>query len=175
MDVLAFVGTVRFDGQNGFLDDLDTPEGFAAWSGSAPDEDLRQRVVRLRWATRSLLAHLVDAPDRADTPLLLAPDVATAVLNDAAARVPRYARLEWATRPAMRYVDAADPADRFVAGLATAAIEFLTGGERERVRACPAPRCVRFFVKAHPQQQWCAPACGNRARVSRHYHRVHAG
>ncbi|WNM39110.1 CGNR zinc finger domain-containing protein [Micromonospora halotolerans] len=37
--------------------------------------------------------------------------------------------------------------------------------------ACPAPRCVRYFVKEHPRQAWCKPSCGNRARVSRHYQR----
>ncbi|MGO4751944.1 CGNR zinc finger domain-containing protein, partial [Streptomyces sp. 2MCAF27] len=64
-------------------------------------------------------------------------------------------------------------ADRLVAALARDAIGFLAGPERERLRACPAPRCVRYFVKDHPRQEWCKPSCGNRARVARHHHRRH--
>ncbi|HEY5833083.1 MAG TPA: CGNR zinc finger domain-containing protein [Streptomyces sp.] len=40
--------------------------------------------------------------------------------------------------------------------------------ERDLLRACPAPRCVRYFVKQHPRREWCRPSCGNRARVARH-------
>jgi predicted RNA-binding Zn ribbon-like protein len=60
------------------------------------------------------------------------------------------------------------------ATLARAAIDFLTGPQRERLRACAAPRCVRYFVKAHGRQEWCKPSCGNRARVARHYRRHRA-
>ncbi|GAB3985513.1 CGNR zinc finger domain-containing protein [Plantactinospora veratri] len=67
-----------------------------------------------------------------------------------------------------------EPADariRLVAGLARATIEFLAGPARDRLAACPAPRCVRYFVREHPRQEWCKASCGNRARVSRHYRR----
>ena len=67
--------------------------------------------------------------------------------------------------------EAADARLRLTAGLARAAIEFLASPARERLRACPAPRCVRYFVKDHPRQEWCKPSCGNRARVARHYQR----
>ncbi|WP_447006432.1 CGNR zinc finger domain-containing protein [Saccharothrix isguenensis] len=175
---LEFASTVRHDGHSGLRDDLATPEGFAAWlravsSGTAPDEALRQRVIELRWAVRSLFAHVVRADERLDTPHLLDFERALKIVNDAAARVPRAARLEWTDEPRLRYVDAADPGDRLPATLATAAIDFLASGAREELRACQAPRCIRYFVKAHPRQEWCAPACGNRARVSRHYRRAH--
>ncbi|TXS49898.1 CGNR zinc finger domain-containing protein [Streptomyces sp. t39] len=55
--------------------------------------------------------------------------------------------------------------------LARAAIAFLAGPDRSRLRACHAPRCVRYFLKDHPRQEWCKPACGNRARVARHHER----
>ena len=29
--------------------------------------------------------------------------------------------------------------------------------------------CVQYFVKDHPRREWCSAACGNRARVARHY------
>ncbi|MYS74029.1 hypothetical protein GTY88_26960, partial [Streptomyces sp. SID5926] len=41
----------------------------------------------------------------------------------------------------------------------------------KRLRACHAPRCVRYFLKEHPRQEWCRPSCGNRARVARHQDR----
>lgn len=57
---------------------------------------------------------------------------------------------------------------------ARAAIEFLAGPERERLRACAAPRRVRYFLKEHGLQEWCKPSCGNRARAARHYRRQRA-
>ncbi|MCE6997613.1 ABATE domain-containing protein [Saccharothrix sp. S26] len=168
---LEFASTVRHDGHGGLADDLATPEGLAAWAGVPADESLRRRAVELRWAVRSLFAHATRAHERTDTPHLMDVERALEIVNGAAARVPRAARLEWGEQPTLRYVDSADEGDRLLAGLATAAIEFLAGAARADLRACPAPRCIRYFVKAHPRQEWCKPSCGNRARVSRHYHR----
>jgi predicted RNA-binding Zn ribbon-like protein len=50
-------------------------------------------------------------------------------------------------------------------------IDFLASDDRQRLHACPAPRCVRYFLRERPQQAWCKPSCGNRARVARHYQR----
>ena len=33
---------------------------------------------------------------------------------------------------------------------------------------------IRFFVRDHPRKRWCSAACGNRARVARHYRRHHS-
>lgn len=57
------------------------------------------------------------------------------------------------------------------AALARAATGFLAGRDLAALRACHAPRCVRYFVKEHPRQEWCTPSCGNRARVARHHER----
>jgi predicted RNA-binding Zn ribbon-like protein len=168
---LEFASTVRHDGHSGLTDDLATSEGFTAWAGMRPDESLRQRAVELRWAVRSLFAHASQAQERLDTPHLMGVERALGIVNEAAARVPRVARLEWDEQPRLRYVDSADDGDRLLATVATAVIEFLASGARADLRACPSPRCVRYFVKAHPRQEWCKPSCGNRARVSRHYHR----
>lgn len=171
---LEFVATVRGDGRGGLRDDLATPDGFARWAGlDAPDEDLRRRVVELRWAVRSLFAHATRAQQRLDTPRLPEFGTALRLVNETAARVPAAVQLDWHDgEPRLRRLDSADEGDRLLASLATAAIEFLASEDRSALRACPAPRCVRYFVKAHPQQQWCKPSCGNRARVSRHYHRT---
>ncbi|MFF1926514.1 CGNR zinc finger domain-containing protein [Streptomyces sp. NPDC058221] len=61
--------------------------------------------------------------------------------------------------------------DALPAALARAVIGFLSGPDRTALRACRAPRCVRYFVKEHPRQEWCKPSCGNRARVARHHER----
>lgn len=172
---LEFASTVRHDGHGGLTDDLATPEGVTAWSGVEADEDLRLRVVELRWAVRSLFARASHAVERMDSPHLMDFERALEIVNAAAARVPRAARLEWDDEPRLRHLDSADDGDRLLATLATAAIEFLASGARAQLRACPAPRCIRYFVKAHPRQEWCKPSCGNRARVSRHYRRGRVG
>ncbi|SMC74368.1 CGNR zinc finger domain-containing protein [Kibdelosporangium aridum] len=168
---LQLASTIRHDGHGGVADDLDTEEGFREWVrehvGSNVDGD-REQVVALRRAVRSLFAHAVKPgePSKADANKLLDPQVALAQLNAAAGTV--RPRLEWPQggEPVMRYDD-----NGLLSTLARAAIEFLAGDERARLRACPAPRCVRYFVKDHPQQEWCKPSCGNRARVARYYKR----
>ncbi len=59
-----------------------------------------------------------------------------------------------------------------LADLAHDAVEFLTGPEASKLRACQAPGCVLYFTKSHPRREWCSEACGNRARAARHYQRV---
>ncbi|WP_367139153.1 ABATE domain-containing protein [Saccharothrix sp. HUAS TT1] len=137
-----------------------TPEGFAAWAGAGADEALRQRAVELRWAVRSLFAQVTQADERMDTPHLMDFERALAIVNEAAAKVPRAVRLEWDEQPRLRYLDSADAGDRLATGLATAAIEFLASGARAELRACPAPRCGRFFVKAHPGRSGASRRAG---------------
>lgn len=179
---LDFVGTVRYD-----ADDLASSAGFADWLGLhtdapaalATDEEVRARVVALRKAVRSLFARAVapEPPSKADADGLLDPSVALAHVNEAASAVPRTHLLLWPTTGSPRLVQRrtdADAATRLVADLAWSAIEFLASEDREHLRACPAPRCVRYFVRDHPRQAWCKPSCGNRARASRYYHRHHS-
>ncbi|MEO3929410.1 ABATE domain-containing protein [Micromonosporaceae bacterium B7E4] len=190
---LALAGTIRHDGNGGVADDLADVAGLTAWldrqaeplveyagslgpAGELSDERLRLDVVALRRAVRTLFARAVrpGPPSRADSSALLAPQDAVDQLNRAAAR--------WLVRPVLSWPDQATPAvtwsgkpadarTRLLAGLARATIEFLAGRDRDRLAACPAPRCVRYFVKEHPRQEWCKASCGNRARVSRHYQR----
>jgi predicted RNA-binding Zn ribbon-like protein len=54
-------------------------------------------------------------------------------------------------------------------------VDILTGPAATRLRACYAPGCVLYFVKAHPRREWCSDACGNRVRAARHYQRSRAG
>jgi predicted RNA-binding Zn ribbon-like protein len=173
---LTFVGTVRYD-----TDDLATSSGFADWlglhtdapAGLAADDQLRARVVALRKAVRSLFARAVAS----DADGLLDSTAALDQVNEAASAVLRAPRLEWPSAGAPQLAERrteADAATHLVADLARSAIEFLASADREHLRACPAPRCLRYFVRDHPRQAWCGPSCGNRARASRYYHRHHS-
>ncbi|MFH8571924.1 CGNR zinc finger domain-containing protein [Streptomyces sp. NPDC017993] len=185
--------TLRHDGHGGVADDLADTAGLATWvrdratlldccaHPGAVDQELLDTVRELRAAVRSLFARAVlpGPPSRADDRRLLPEGEAIGRLNAAAAGVATVPEFSWAPggSPAVRIRPTGDPsaADRLTAALARAAIAFLQGPERDLLRACPAPRCVRYFVKEHARQEWCAPSCGNRARVARHHERRRAG
>jgi predicted RNA-binding Zn ribbon-like protein len=61
-----------------------------------------------------------------------------------------------------------------VGAVGRSAVDFLLGPDRVRLRACPAARCVKYFLQDDPRQTWCSPSCGNRERVNRHYQRKHS-
>ncbi|MGP3637808.1 CGNR zinc finger domain-containing protein [Streptomyces sp. 24-1644] len=191
---LALALTIRHDGQGGVADDLDTPAGLTRWVRQHPDglgrvpEDAWQAdaatlaaVRSLRAAVRALFAHAVSPgePSPADAGRLLPVTEALERLNAAAAAVPTVPVLEWreggepmsTDRPA---TPAGTEPHRLAATLARSAIGFLAGPDRRSLRACHAPRCVRYFLKEHPRQEWCKPSCGNRARVARHHERHRA-
>ncbi|MDI3421178.1 CGNR zinc finger domain-containing protein [Streptomyces luteolus] len=193
--VLDLALTVRHDGKGGIADDLDGVDGLARWvaargdelaEAGAPlgdfvaDEDALTAVRALRQAVRTLFARAVRPapPSPADAQRLLPGAEALDRLAAAAARVPVAPRLTWpeSAAPEITYVPTASgpPADLLLAALARAATLFLASDDRTRLRACHAPRCVRYFLKEHPRQEWCKPSCGNRARVARHHdrHRV---
>lgn len=134
-------------------------------------------VLDVRTAVRALFARAVapGPPSAADVGRLPDADAALERLNAVSARVPVAPRLSWPVegRPIAGYAVPGDPSldDRLAAALARAAIAFLSGPDPARLRACPAPRCVLYFVQTHARQEWCKPSCGNRARVARHHAR----
>ncbi|MGX1494695.1 CGNR zinc finger domain-containing protein [Streptomyces tendae] len=187
---LELASTVRHDGDGGVVDDLASVEGVTRWveaqaeslsgqvriRGLSVDEALRSEVVALRQAVRALFARAVSPapPSPADARRLMPAEEALSYLNSVAARESVVPQLDWPSdgTPAVRLVSAeGDPAVRLLAALARAAVDFLSGPHRDRLRACSAPRCVRYFVKSHGRQEWCKPSCGNRARAARHYQR----
>jgi predicted RNA-binding Zn ribbon-like protein len=190
---LALASTIRHDGKGGVADDLGDVAGLAAWLREqavlledyvdefealtvAADEDTRLDVVAVRRAARTLFAVAVrpGLPSRADSSSLLSDEQAVERLNLAAAALPVRPVLSWAESAAPTLTwrsEVADARVRLTAGLARAVMELLCSPARDLLRACPAPRCVRYFVKDHPRQEWCTPSCGNRARVARHYRR----
>ncbi|MFI0239977.1 CGNR zinc finger domain-containing protein [Streptomyces sp. NPDC016845] len=189
--VLDLALTVRHDGHGGVADDLLAPEGLTAWvrdhASALPldaeftgDEASLGEVRAMRAAVRALFARAVrpGEPSPADAKRLLPVTEAVARLNAAAARVTTAPVLSWpdgdgaapSVRDVVRTAEASGT-DLLAAALARAALAFLASADRERLRACHAPRCVRYFLKEHPRQEWCKPSCGNRARVARHHER----
>ncbi|MFD9123759.1 CGNR zinc finger domain-containing protein [Kitasatospora sp. NPDC059571] len=147
---------------------------------AAPDDTANDaaldEVLALRAAVRALFARAVrpGPPSPADAQRLLPDEEALDRLNRAAGARPVAPRLDWPVggEPAVRLLGPdPGPLGRITAALARDAAEFLAGPLREQLRACTAPRCVRYFVKAHGRQEYCKPSCGNRARVARHYER----
>ncbi|MEU9951170.1 ABATE domain-containing protein [Streptomyces sp. NBC_01336] len=187
---LELASTVRHDGDGGVADDLATVQGTTHWiqqQADLPtthvpaaeltvDEELRLRLIELRQAVRALFAQAVSPapPSPADAHRLMPADRAMTHLNTVAAREPVAPQLDWPAGglPGTRLLSAeSDPYVRLLAALARSAIDFLSGPQREQLRSCTAPRCVRYFVKSHGRQEWCKPSCGNRARAARHYSR----
>ena len=66
-------------------------------------------------------------------------------------------------------VTAAGPAQRLLGDLAAALVDLLTGPDASELTFCDAPGCGHYYLRHRPNQQWCGPACGARARTDRHH------
>jgi predicted RNA-binding Zn ribbon-like protein len=177
--------------RDGVHDSLADPDEALAWLLAVAsrierpiDDDLalvqagdRAPIARSLRRLRDALRRLAAGATRDDRPAAASPtrdiEAAAAELNRAAAAAPRWSAIELAEGANPRRVTrSAKPApEAAISQIADAAITLLTGPEREALRACHAPGCVLYFVKQHPRREWCSAACGNRARVARHYQR----
>jgi predicted RNA-binding Zn ribbon-like protein len=102
------------------------------------------------------------------------PQSAVAVVNAASGAAPKYAQLDTSDRSHPKAVSFSATEQRpsaLLAEVARSAIEIVGGADRSRLRVCGAPSCGMFFLGTGPRQTWCSKACGNRARVARHYAR----
>jgi predicted RNA-binding Zn ribbon-like protein len=187
--------TIKHDGHGGVADLLSTPEEAAAWLteheqlvahvlGTKSDlgrfvrpnreeilPNLQEELVRIRQAVRALFARAVapGEPSKADAGRLMEVEDALRMVNRAADRLGT-THLEWVEEPSVRWAyRTEDPVALLVGAVGRSAIDFLVGPDRARLRACPAARCVKYFLQDDPRQTWCSPACGNRERVNRHY------
>jgi predicted RNA-binding Zn ribbon-like protein len=187
--IMELSDTVRHDGAGGVADDLTTPDALAEWLAGHPElpqaaatDAALAAVMQVRQAVRALFARAVrpGPPSRADAHRLIPVDEAVERLNSAAAAVAVTPRLTWSQdgEPAASLVVAgasrASSAE-LTAALARAAIALISGPELARLRACPAPRCVRYFLQGHGRQEFCKTSCSNRARAARHYDRQRSG
>jgi predicted RNA-binding Zn ribbon-like protein len=92
-------------------------------------------------------------------------------VNAASAAAPVSAQLVPGESGGLRSRDRAgggDRLDQLLGTLARAAIDLLTSPAAAELRVCQAPSCGMYFLGA---RRWCCSACGNRARVARHYRR----
>ncbi|WP_406051783.1 CGNR zinc finger domain-containing protein [Kribbella sp. NBC_00889] len=192
MSTLAFAlaATIRHDGNGGVADLLATPADAATWVEQHGDlvaevlgrpfegtDDARDELVRVRGAVRALFARAV-APrpaSTADADRLIDAGAALRMVNRAADRLGT-TQLDWPEDgvPVTKWAGRTDdPVTLLVGAVGRSAIDFLAGPDRVRLRACPAARCVKYFLQDDPRQTWCSPSCGNRERVNRHYRRRH--
>ena len=187
-------------GPSGTRDVLGDPAGAAAWinaianrlspaarslavggdptAGGLDEAAVRpitERLRELRDALRRLAAEVtVDPrPPAAATPVTH--DDAVATLNRLCALAPAWPVVHWPVdgTPALGLRSSGRPVERIVSLIAEQAAELFTGELRNQLVPCLAPGCDRYFLKRHARQQWCSAACGNRARVARHYQRHH--
>ncbi|TDO91688.1 CGNR zinc finger domain-containing protein [Enemella evansiae] len=64
--------------------------------------------------------------------------------------------------------------DGLLGVLAATVVDLLGRDHLANLAVCHADGCGQFFHRARPNQRWCSPGCGNRARVDRHRHRRRA-
>lgn len=195
MSTLAFAlaATIKHDGHGGIADLLATPTEAAAWLEQhqnqvaevlgrpldVGDAEVRDELVRFRRAVRALFARAVapEAPSKADAHRLMDVDAAVEMINRAAGRLGAQ-KLVWQEggEPGVQWAGrTTDPVALLVGAVGWSTLEFLTGPDRVRLRACPAARCVKYFLQDDPRQTWCSASCGNRERVNRHYRKRQAG
>lgn len=164
----------------GIHDDLTTADDLLDWLvatgvseriNSCSRREL-QRARLFRDALRRLAAFLTDDPRKAAQSQLTDLDEAMNAVNALTAdNQPDRLTLRHG-QLALADETSASPATTALAKVATDAVHLLTGPDAPRIRACQAPGCVLYFVKAHPRREWCSEACGNRTRAARHYQRV---
>ena len=189
---VALMNTIWAD-RDGVHDTLDA--GAAEWLRAAGrraarrpparrrglEAELREDVARLRRfrdALRRLAAEVTDDPRPDAASAIPDRDAALAALNETCALATAWPALVWppATPPPAAWPYAVartthPPSTLALARLAAQAVELLA--RPSALGACVAPGCVRYFVRDHPRRGWCSAACGNRARVARHYRRHH--
>lgn len=140
-------------------------DGLPAWLDEHGHADAPAEFAGLRDAVRALIAAAI-ADD-------VYPAEALSTLNAASAAAPFWLELDPDGPDGSDIVEksAATGTDAELGRIARAAIALLGSADRDALRSCQAPGCVQFFAKTHPRQEFCGPACGNRARAARHYAR----
>ena len=89
-------------------------------------------------------------------------------LNETIASAPEIEAL--GTEPGtteLRPIGSPSPFTLLLSRLAREVRDVLTS--QQALAFCDAPGCGQLFFRHRPNQSWCGPACGNRARVSRHH------
>jgi predicted RNA-binding Zn ribbon-like protein len=171
----------------GVQDDLRVPRDLDAWldavgvdrGGTRATNAELTRARGLREAVR-VLAGFVTAGHGAAVPsagalgdaLREALGEALRAVNAAAAETPAPALTLRGGHLVLGAQMSVSPVAAGLARVAVDAVALFGGEDAAKLRACPAPGCVLYFVKTHPRREWCSAGCGNRVRAARHYQRV---
>jgi predicted RNA-binding Zn ribbon-like protein len=186
---VELMNTINLD-EGAVVDALDSDTGVTAWLRAAADRigaeagtpldqldaaEASAAATRLRDLRDALRRLAVDATQDPRPPVdasELTRQEAVATLNALARTWPE---LEWRAdgSPGRTFRTAGTSVDLVVGLIAHQGVELFAGTGRERLRACLAPNCLLFFFKLQTRREWCSAACGNRARVARHYQRHH--
>ncbi|MGH6654000.1 MAG: CGNR zinc finger domain-containing protein [Actinocrinis sp.] len=134
-----------------------------------------RRLVGLRDALRRLAADATGDPRPAAESAVHVHEEAVDIVNRSSALGRSWSRLVWPPggEPGSELRTGGEPADLVLAILAEEGVALFADPGRPGLRACLAPGCVLYFTDANPRREWCSAACGNRARVARHYQRRH--
>jgi predicted RNA-binding Zn ribbon-like protein len=152
------------------------PAALTGWLADDRPTGLAETAHGLRAVRDALRRLAADATaDPRDVATSAAGTRATALeaLAAASAAAPTWSALDWPDGgEPVRSVHTTGPAGRAATSmLAEQGIALFAGARRRELRACLAPGCVLYFLREHPRRGWCSAACGNRARVARHYER----
>jgi predicted RNA-binding Zn ribbon-like protein len=150
-------------------DALLTPADLDEWlqlNAQAVSEPTTEAFLERFRELRAALRRLFTSVDAQTPPL--ANDVQ--LVNDVCAAVPHYPQLTWTDKtPRIHFENTADACTAALGEVARSAVELLT--RDVVIGQCQAPGCVLFFTRDAHRRHWCSAACGNRARVARHYSR----
>lgn len=167
---VEFTSTWRYE-SGALIDEIQTQEGLANWIDayrfrlgmptgvriSISDEDVATALT-----TRSAVRDLLDAVvDQTSPPAGSLDLVTTRRVDDITVAWP-------SAGPHLVWPDDTSTIDKVLSQICASAVRLVTSPRRLLLRRCPAPGCVHFFTELRKTQQWCSPACGNRARVARH-------
>lgn len=176
---VRFMNTIWAD-TSGVHDVLESPAALDSWLAEVVGDDLGAAgppeftdALLLRDALRRLAA-LVTGDSRAAAQAPVDLEAAVAAVNAAASAAPQMHLVLRDGHLAAEEVASGSVIRTALASIAREAVELVTGPAAGRLRACYAPGCVLYFVKAHPRREWCSDGCGNRVRAARHYQRTKA-
>jgi predicted RNA-binding Zn ribbon-like protein len=172
-DLLAldFVNTVRRRGPT-YTELLTSPADLVVWL-----DHERGRVAVPQAVGDDLLERFITARDHAlailrcraagrDLPLESIDAINSLVL---AAPVVRLLGAEPGSSTS-RAVTVVDGPARLLGDLAAAVIE--CAEDSDALTLCDSPGCGQLYLRSRPNQQWCNPRCGNRARTQRYADRT---
>lgn len=166
---LDVANTVRRRGRR-YTELITSPADLRAWLDhqrgrlAIPDELDTHLMARFLVTRDHVLGVLRAAADGTTLP---AADVHA--INELTATAPTVRLLgAWPGEHLTRPVTRADQATRLCADIAAATIDLLTGPDAVAIALCDAPGCGQLYLRGRPNQQWCNPHCGSRARSQRH-------